>query len=696
MRSRPALLRSLLLLGAIFAVAFVWIRYGDAKVTIVVAILALVASIFRLLPSRPLRWLVEPRPSTPEQVRAAGEALARSVALQWTTEREQRRLEDAHAMAIRWSVEDRYSRGSVRAGTPAAGDLASVIDNFVARPRRLIVIGEPGSGKTGLCVLLTLELLKSSLPERRVPVLFNVSSWHPQEDFGSWLVRRLTEDYPWIAEHATYGATACAELLSSQRLLPILDGLDELPPAQRRDALDALQHDLAGQPFVLTCRSAEFAAAQGDRLLRDALVICLLPLEVEAAVGYLRDSVDGPGLDRWEPVLGTVTDRPDGPVGTALTRPLTLFLAQTVYQQPDTDPAELLDADRFPTQQDIERRLLDSFVRIAFDLRRPPPGRPVAAPASRWDAERSERTLAYLARFMTDRQTRDLAWWELTALVPRWVFGGVRVVIGAPVTAALVGVLFGLFGRPWFGALYGLITGVVVAAALELIAVERPRRLVIRSSRGRRFALRVVLADLEFVVFGGIGGGVVAGLLYGPFYGILAGLAVGAVFALVRRLAEPTEPTEAVSPARLLAHDQAVVRHATLAGFGTGALVGGLLGGLVGGRGMGLVVDVGGPLQEGLLGAAIGGVLVGAVLGMIMHATSASGLFVTVVCWLALRGHTPLRLMTFLDHAHRAGVLRQAGAYYQFRHAHLQDRLAARSATAAPTPAAGPEPTAAP
>jgi hypothetical protein len=33
--------------------------------------------------------------------------------------------------------------------------------------------------------------------------------------------------------------------------------------------------------------------------------------------------------------------------------------------------------------------------------------------------------------------------------------------------------------------------------------------------------------------------------------------------------------------------------------------------------------------------------------------------------------------MTFLDDAYRRGVLRQGGAAYQFRHARLQDHLAA-------------------
>jgi hypothetical protein len=55
------------------------------------------------------------------------------------------------------------------------------------------------------------------------------------------------------------------------------------------------------------------------------------------------------------------------------------------------------------------------------------------------------------------------------------------------------------------------------------------------------------------------------------------------------------------------------------------------------------------------------------------------GWFLLTRSWFALRGELPWRLMGFLDDAHRRGVLRQAGAVYQFRHARLQDRLAAQA-----------------
>jgi hypothetical protein len=45
---------------------------------------------------------------------------------------------------------------------------------------------------------------------------------------------------------------------------------------------------------------------------------------------------------------------------------------------------------------------------------------------------------------------------------------------------------------------------------------------------------------------------------------------------------------------------------------------------------------------------------------------------------LALRHRLPWQLMGFLADAHKRGILRQAGAVYQFRHIELQHRLASR------------------
>jgi hypothetical protein len=45
-----------------------------------------------------------------------------------------------------------------------------------------------------------------------------------------------------------------------------------------------------------------------------------------------------------------------------------------------------------------------------------------------------------------------------------------------------------------------------------------------------------------------------------------------------------------------------------------------------------------------------------------------------------MAGCLPWRLTAFMEDAHRHGLLRQAGAAYQFRHLRLQQRLAGDAA----------------
>ena len=51
---------------------------------------------------------------------------------------------------------------------------------------------------------------------------------------------------------------------------------------------------------------------------------------------------------------------------------------------------------------------------------------------------------------------------------------------------------------------------------------------------------------------------------------------------------------------------------------------------------------------------------------------------------LAMRWHTPVRLLRFLDDARERDVLRTVGPVYQFRHARLQDRLAQQAVPSEP------------
>jgi hypothetical protein len=91
----------------------------------------------------------------------------------------------------------------------------------------------------------------------------------------------------------------------------------------------------------------------------------------------------------------------------------------------------------------------------------------------------------------------------------------------------------------------------------------------------------------------------------------------------------------------------------------------------------GSTVFAGASLAVAPIVGVAGGITVGLVFGSLQ---AAWGRFTITRLWLAARGQLPWRLLAFLDDAHvRRGVLRQVGAFYQFRHADLQRHLVRRS-----------------
>jgi hypothetical protein len=104
------------------------------------------------------------------------------------------------------------------------------------------------------------------------------------------LARRLIEDYPALANTDVYGPDAAAQLVHSGRLIPVLDGLDEMPPALHDAAIEALDRAVAeGGPLVVTCRSDEYqsAVAASGKFLSRAAVVEIEPVDVPGSIEFL-------------------------------------------------------------------------------------------------------------------------------------------------------------------------------------------------------------------------------------------------------------------------------------------------------------------------------------------------------------------------------------------------------------------------
>ncbi|GII60972.1 SARP family transcriptional regulator [Sphaerisporangium krabiense] len=658
-------------------------------------------------------------PGAHHRLDRAARELALAVAHQWTAEAA-RSLYRPKPVRVRWSSTGRPITatasavlGEERAARAERVDLRGDLEELVAAFRRLparqlVILGEPGAGKTVLATLLTLGLLEAPEPGEPTPVLVPLSSWNPRRDhLHTWLAGRLVEDYPGLANRTAYGPDAAARLVSTGRVMPVLDGLDETPPGLHALAIDALDQAIAGgRPLVVTCRSTEYekAVQHGGAILARAAVVEIEPVDLDEAITYLT-ARRRLGEDRWNPVADHLRAHPEGPLASALATPLMVDLTRGAYADPTGDPAELLDAVRFPGQAEIEEHLLDAFLPAAYRPRPPAPGAP-PNPAPRYRPEQAERWLTFLAGHLRRRHTQDLAWWELADGLPRRTKG---LVLGLPPA-----LLSGLTGCLAAGPATGLVYGASFALA-GVIAGGRGRR------RGPvRVETRFRGTTVRFLSRFAIGLAVGVGLGLGWSLPLPVTLMLCAVFGLATGshvwLDTPADATRASSPSAVLRQDRAATLSLTLSTvltlglfYATAytfsgdvrvipvvggvfdlelAVPAGLAAALLGRSLFGRV----GAVTYGLAGAAVAGQVIattstfafgllvghlfGLAVGLAVASSRAWGAFALTRVWLAVTGRAPLRLIRFLDDAHRRGVLRQTGGVYQFRHARLQDHLA--------------------
>jgi len=123
---------------------------------------------------------------------------------------------------------------------------------------RLLILGEPGSGKTHLVWELVGELLDlwENDTNHRVPVVFRLSDWDGSaSNLEDWLVAKFKEIHQ-------LGPVWGRRFLKEARFTLILDGLDVVDPAHRLSCVDAINEysqQPAGHSMVVTCRIKEYA-----------------------------------------------------------------------------------------------------------------------------------------------------------------------------------------------------------------------------------------------------------------------------------------------------------------------------------------------------------------------------------------------------------------------------------------------------
>jgi hypothetical protein len=162
----------------------------------------------------------------------------------------------------------------------------SIEEVFTDMNKSLLILGEPGSGKTTTLVDLAQSALIRAVDNvnEPVPVIFNLASWTEHRwSIDIWIVNELHEKYgipveiaqPWV-EH--------------DELLLLLDGLDRVSLLYREDCVDAINRFLEQRwvHIVVCCRINDYNTLTVKVNLQG--VIELQPLSIEQIQQFLASA----------------------------------------------------------------------------------------------------------------------------------------------------------------------------------------------------------------------------------------------------------------------------------------------------------------------------------------------------------------------------------------------------------------------
>jgi len=192
---------------------------------------------------------------------------------------------------------------------PAGKNMQEVF-YIVGMGRSMLILGDPGSGKTSLLIELARKLIGRARKDDcvRIPVIFNLSSWKTKETLNEWLVRELRVFYKVPKKEAE-------TWVENDELVLLLDGLDEVKTGLRDECVEQInifreEHGLV--PMVVCSRFDEYKEINYKLNFDGAITI--MPITKQQVNHYLREAggkLDGVRkLLSKDPILRELTQTP--------------------------------------------------------------------------------------------------------------------------------------------------------------------------------------------------------------------------------------------------------------------------------------------------------------------------------------------------------------------------------------------------
>lgn len=522
--------------------------------------------------------------------------------------------------------------------------------------RTLLILGEPGSGKT----ITLLELAHTLIIRARrnvnqlIPVVFNLSSWaSKKETITNWLIEEL------ITKYKLHNQAARA-FIQAEQLLLLLDGLDEVPDESRKFCVQALNQftcEYGQTDIVVTSRINDYQTL--SQQLRFQAAVYLQPLTPQQIHQYLVH------LDFN--LTGLITAcKTDVNLQDLAKTPLMLNIMSLAYQGMSLQELPVMNS-----REDHRRYLFDAYIERMFQRRqhrRQSYTREQYLHWLTWLAQRMSQE--YQTIFLIEQMQLNLLNNHQKRTYKR-VFSLIWSLIGGLIIGLPIWLTVGWFFDPLWGIALGVIIGVIFGLPFGIWAwLTLAREQKIEPVETLNWSLSSLKKSLTI----GLIGGVIIWLITRMIIFLIVAPMIVLTFELRgARIETKTVPNQGIWQS---------LKNAVLLTLLAGTVLG-IAAGLMHKQLLGIIFDKTyvqaiintGKMQQFALRTIISGMVVGLFYGLTEAGTACIQHF-TLRLVLYFNGYIPWNYARFLDSATERIFLQKIGGGYIFIHRLLQEHFA--------------------